>query len=188
MKTTDNRTFSVYMHTMPDGRIYVGMTSQKPEVRWLKGEGYKANSAFYEAIQEEGWENIEHEIVETGLSRAEAAELEKELIIQFDTLDSAFGFNTKPGGDCASFGRGKSLYCVDTDTLYANASAAAYDLGLSASSMCHDGKHRGMTFLEMDENEVDQYKMFEELEQYPSLAGISADELDENICSLLFGE
>lgn len=188
MKKIDNRTFSVYMHTLPDGRVYVGMTSQKPEVRWLEGEGYKGNSAFYEAIQEEGWENIEHEIVETGLSKAEAAELEKELIIQFDSTDLAFGFNVREGGECHSFGRGKSLFCLETKKLYSNSIAAAHDLGLVPSAMSHDGKHRGMTFVEMDEDEAEQYLMFEELSDYTSLHDISADELTDDICSLLFGE
>lgn len=185
MKTIDNRTFSVYMHTTPDGRVYVGMTSQKPEQRWLKGEGYKGNAAFYEVIQEEGWDNIEHEIVETGLSKAEAAELEKELIIQFDSTDSSFGFNLKPGGDCASFGRGKSVFCLETQKLYRNASAAAHDLGISASAMWHEGKHGGMTFVEMDEEQAEQHIMFEELEEY----NITPEDLEnEDICKLLFGE
>lgn len=184
MKTTDNRTFSVYMHTAPDGRIYVGMTSQAPEMRWLKGEAYKSNPAFYEVIQEEGWDNIEHEIVETGLTKAEAAELERELISEFNTTDSSFGFNNSTGGECCSFGSGQTIYCPETRTLYSNASAAAHDLGLHPSALCHDGKHRGLTLVRMDEEEAEQHMMFEEIEAY----NITLEDLeDENICNLLFG-
>ena len=189
MKTIDNREFSVYMHTVPDGRVYIGMTSQKPEVRWFNGEGYRGNSAFYEVIQEEGWDNIEHEIIDCGLTKEEAAALEKELIAEFNSTDSAFGFNGTTGGDCFALGSGKSIYCVEKRRFYSNAVAAAHDNGVSAATVYNkESKRNGLTFLEMNEEEAEQYMMFEELEQYPSLMGISADELDDNICQLLFGE
>ena len=87
MKKVDNRTYSVYMHTTSDGRVYIGMTGQRPEDRWSRGEGYKDHPRFYQAIKEEGWDNIEHEVLEVGLSRAEAAELEKGLIAEYNSTD-----------------------------------------------------------------------------------------------------
>lgn len=32
--------YSVYVHTTPNGKRYVGMTSQEPFVRWRNGLGY----------------------------------------------------------------------------------------------------------------------------------------------------
>lgn len=189
MKKVDNRTYSVYMHTTPDGRVYIGMTGQKPEDRWVRGEGYKSNPRFYQAIREEGWDNIEHEILETGLSRAEAAELEKGLIAEYNSTDLAFGYNMKSGGEGGHMlGRGQSLYCVETDTLYANAGAAAHDLGINREAMYLNHKHGGMTFLALDEDGVEQYKIFDEISQYPSLQGLSAEDLTDDICQLIFGE
>lgn len=72
--------YSVYIHTSPSNKIYVGITSKKPEVRWNKGFGYYSNPHFYNAIKKYGWENIKHEIVATQLSFYEACQLEILLI------------------------------------------------------------------------------------------------------------
>ena len=189
MNKVDNRKFSVYIHTTPDNRVYVGMTSQIPEKRWNDGLGYSKNSAFYEVIKEYGWNNIEHEIVATGLDKETAAALEMELIETYNSTDLSFGFNTTNGGECFSFGSGKPLYCIETDTLYPNAAAAADDIGLKSSATMYNvnAKHKGLTFLQMNEEEVEDYKMWNELEYYPSLAGLSADDLTDEICDLIFG-
>lgn len=41
-----NITFTIYMHEFPDGKKYIGMTSQTPERRWKTGEGYKKTKVF----------------------------------------------------------------------------------------------------------------------------------------------
>ena len=33
-------TYCVYIHTAPNGKMYIGQTSQKPEARWNNGRGY----------------------------------------------------------------------------------------------------------------------------------------------------
>lgn len=73
--------YCVYMHTVPNGKVYIGITSQEPSRRWRKGEGYKTNKAFYFAIQKYGWENINHEILYSGLSKEEACDKEKEVVV-----------------------------------------------------------------------------------------------------------
>lgn len=60
--------YVVYKHTTPSGKVYVGITGQKPARRWQNGYGYKDNEHFYRAIRKYGWENIKHEIVCAGLS------------------------------------------------------------------------------------------------------------------------
>ena len=185
----DNRKFRVYIHTTPDDRVYVGMTCQDPEKRWANGDGYINNPQFHQAIKEFGWNNIKHEVLDYALTKEDAARLERELIEEYNSTDSAFGFNRYDGGEMGAVGTGQSIYCVETDTLYVNKSAAAADLGLSACSMYHGGKHRGLTFVELDnEEQVENYKMFSELEQYEGLAGMSAEDLTDDICSLLFGD
>ena len=37
----------VYVHIAPNGKKYVGITSQKPEKRWNHGEGYQRHPYFY---------------------------------------------------------------------------------------------------------------------------------------------
>ena len=84
----DANKFCVYIHELPDGRKYIGMTSRKPEHRFHKdGSGYRNNIEFYSEIQKIGWENIKHIIVISGLSLQEAAQLEIELIREYETTN-----------------------------------------------------------------------------------------------------
>ena len=91
-------TWSVYKHTTPDGRVYIGTTSVDPKVRWNYGYGYR-NVPFFEAVLEFGWNNIEHEILCDGLMETDAFELEKRLIAEYDSTDPRKGFNRSTGGD-----------------------------------------------------------------------------------------
>lgn len=94
------KNYTVYKHIAPNGKIYIGQTGQKnPKRRWRRGEGYKPNAHFYNAIQKYGWDNIEHEIVATGLTKKEADWLEKYLIAFYETTDRTKGYNNTKGGD-----------------------------------------------------------------------------------------
>lgn len=73
--------WSVYRHNCPDGRCYIGITSNKPETRWSGGLGYEyGNREFFIYILSVGWRNIGHEILYSGLSEEEAREIEKQEI------------------------------------------------------------------------------------------------------------
>lgn len=88
----------VYKHTCPNGKVYIGQTSQKPERRWSHGNGYKENSYFYRAIQKYGWDNIKHEIIAENLTQEEADSLEIELIERYKATDRNSGYNHHYGG------------------------------------------------------------------------------------------
>lgn len=101
----ENRNYSVYVHTSPSGKMYVGQTSVKPEYRWNNGKGYlqKKNGkyrqpAFAHAIIKYGWDNIEHEIIASNLTKEEANNFEKTLIEKLDTMNSEYGYNLREGG------------------------------------------------------------------------------------------
>lgn len=96
--------YTVYKHTTPSGKVYIGITKQKPEQRWDNGNGYKKNEHFYRAILKYGWENIEHEIVENGLTKQQACDLEIDLIAEYDATDPRNGYNNSIGGECGSLG------------------------------------------------------------------------------------
>lgn len=84
----------VYRHTVPDGRMYIGIALEPAKIRWANGKGYKSNPAFWECICEVGWENIAHEILKTGIRSREARKLESELIDLYGTL-APNGFNRR---------------------------------------------------------------------------------------------
>ena len=90
--------YTVYKHESPSGKVYIGVTSQKPEVRWHSGHGYADNEYFTRAIKKYGWGNIKHEIIYTGLSKEEAELKEIELINLYRSNDREFGYNIENGG------------------------------------------------------------------------------------------
>lgn len=93
----------VYKHTTPSGKVYIGITSNTPERRWGHGCNYESNAHFWNAIQKYTWENIQHEVLYTGLSKEEASEKEKSLIALYKSHDPAFGYNLTFGGESFEF-------------------------------------------------------------------------------------
>lgn len=100
-------TYSVYKHTFPNGKVYIGITSQKPEKRWDNGYGYlgKTRNGEYrqpsmaKAILKYGWSNIQHEIIYNGLNKEDAEKTEIALISKFKSNKKAFGYNIASGGN-----------------------------------------------------------------------------------------
>lgn len=95
----EERNYTVYRHIAPNGKMYVGITSQKPEKRWNGGRGYGYNTYFAHAIQKYGWDNFEHEIIEEHLTKEQAELKEVELIKRWDLTNRDRGYNLSHGGD-----------------------------------------------------------------------------------------
>lgn len=89
--------YSIYKHTFPDGKIYIG-ASINPEKRWANGHGYSFNHEFNKAIKKVGWNNIKHEILYEGLTKEEAEQKETELILFYNSNNKNKGFNKSKGG------------------------------------------------------------------------------------------
>lgn len=90
--------YSVYKHTTPNGKVYIGITKQKPVKRWLHGKGYAKQSYFFNAILKYGWDNIKHEVLLSGLTKEEAENKEVELIKKYKSNQRAYGYNIDNGG------------------------------------------------------------------------------------------
>lgn len=97
--------YSVYKLTAPNGKVYVGITSRKPEYRWNKGKGYARNKHLYSAIRKYGWDNFGHEIIASDLMKETACALEKELVKICKSNQREFGYNNSIGGEAPSKGR-----------------------------------------------------------------------------------
>ena len=93
--------YTVYQHKNKiNGKIYIGITSQKPEQRWgSQGCNYKSSPHFYSAIQKYGWDNFEHNILFTDLTKEQACLKEQELIKEYNSMNREFGYNSTSGGD-----------------------------------------------------------------------------------------
>ena len=121
-------TYSVYRHTCPNGKTYIGITKVDVASRWRNGLGYN-EQVFGRAIKKYGWENIKHEVVCEGLSQEEAFDKERELIKEHKSNDPKYGYNRTDGGDGA---RGY----IPTEQVRAKLSA-------SAKALWADDKIRG---------------------------------------------
>lgn len=89
----------LYMHVFPNGKKYVGITSQRPAKRWQRGNNYTHNPHLQRAIKKYGWENIEHIILGEYTSAKEAGEAERKIISEQNLQDPARGYNISSGGE-----------------------------------------------------------------------------------------
>ena len=87
----------VYKHVSPSHKVYIGITHLLPSQRWCRGNGYKNNPVFYKAIKKYGWDNIEHKIVISNLTKEQAEEVEKQLISYYKNI--GLSYNITNGGE-----------------------------------------------------------------------------------------
>jgi len=139
---------------MIDGKMYVGITSIEPEKRWNRGFGYQHNPHFWSAIKKYGWNNFDHVVLVSGLTRDEASEIEKNLISDLMTQDPKYGYNIANGGyesnvseetkrkmSAAALGNynrncgtpKKKVLCVETGEIFDSCSSAARWCGSNSS-------------------------------------------------------
>lgn len=89
--------YTVYCHINKyNNKIYIGITGQDPKKRWGNGKGYK-NSFFFNAIQKYGWDNFEHKILYTNLSKLDAELIEIDLIHYYKSINKSY--NVANGGN-----------------------------------------------------------------------------------------
>lgn len=88
------KNYSVYIHTFPNDKKYIGITRTNPLRRWgHNGNGYRHQLRLYNAICKYGWNNIEHTILYYDLSKKQAEEKEIELISLYKTTNNKYGYN-----------------------------------------------------------------------------------------------
>ena len=94
--------YSVYKHTCPNNKVYIGITSREPNKRWRSGKGYINNEHFYNAIQKYGWNNIKHDVLFINLTQQQAELKEIELIKQYKSNQREYGYNILEGGNVSN--------------------------------------------------------------------------------------
>lgn len=100
----NEKKFCVYIHVFPNNKVYIGITSRKPEVRWgNKGFNYRSQR-IKSAIDKYGWENVKHYILEENISKHDAEQLEIKLIKAHRSNEKEFGYNSSTGGNVGCLG------------------------------------------------------------------------------------
>lgn len=93
-----NYKWKVYYHLFPNGKYYIGITSEEDiNRRFENGYGYYGQPVF-NAIQKYGWDNIEHGLIATNLTKEEALNFESLLIKKLNTF-LPNGYNATYGGE-----------------------------------------------------------------------------------------
>ena len=161
-----DKNWTVYKHIFPNGKIYIGITGKNPERRWCNGHGYlgKVDGKYHQplmahAIVKYGWFNILHEIVANGLSETEARKMEKDLIVEYHSSNSNFGYNATDGGAGCEFSEAMKQHienvsmktmCNQTGIIYPSIRKASKDTGICMTSVrdsCKSGKeYNGLSF------------------------------------------
>lgn len=59
------------------------------------GKNYKNNKHFNNAIKKYGWNNINHEILLTGLTKKQAEDIEIYLISKYKSNNCKYGYNVE---------------------------------------------------------------------------------------------
>lgn len=122
--------YCVYKHTTPHGKVYIGLTGRVPRDRWKNGHGYKrSNPHFWRAILKYGWNNIKHEILLEGLTRAQASEFEKMYICLYKSYDNKYGYNKTFGGECSAKMTYEALEKISGGNNYLARAVEQYSLG-----------------------------------------------------------
>ena len=109
--------YKVYIHkNLINGKVYIGQTCKTLQERsGLNGKKYKDSTRFYEDIEKYGWDNFEHKVLYDNLSCEEANKLERELIKQYKSLDSNYGYNVASGGGNKDIDESKYQHEVTID-------------------------------------------------------------------------
>lgn len=87
-------TYCVYILTFPNHKMYIGHSSD-PVKRWGNGNGYCEHKEMYNDIIRYGWENIIKTIVYRNLTYKEAAAIETQLILLYNTISPKYGYNRR---------------------------------------------------------------------------------------------
>ena len=84
------KTYKVYKHVFPNGKVYIGITSQSLNDRWRSGKGYGNNPHITRAINKYGWDNIKHQVLKGDFTLDEANALERKFIAKYQSNNPIF--------------------------------------------------------------------------------------------------
>lgn len=83
----EEENYSLYRHSFPNGKVYIGITKNRPEQRWANGRGYSSVKKVREAIKKYGWNNAKHEVLKSNLTKKEAEKAERDEISKYSEKD-----------------------------------------------------------------------------------------------------
>lgn len=136
----DGRKYLVYLLRFPNGKIYIGMTSKTVRKRYYLKDSH--NEELREIKSKYKFEEIYHDILGDGLTRAEASKIEKSEIARHNSTNPNVGYNVSPGG-VATFAGMKHTEQAKEKIRAANVGKIVSAETRSKASLSHKGKNVG---------------------------------------------
>lgn len=92
------KSWTVYKHVSPNDKVYIGITSNVIR-RWAASGYYYhlSDTLFSRALKKYGWDNFQHVVIQEGLTKEEACNMEKELIAYYKV--KGISYNLTDGGE-----------------------------------------------------------------------------------------
>lgn len=87
-------TYTIYKHTSPEHKVYIGCTTVSIEARRSLGYG----GDFQHIVAQYGWNNITTEILATATDKDTAKQLEQHYIAEYDAMNPDYGYNRIQSG------------------------------------------------------------------------------------------
>ena len=91
-----SKQYIIYRHITPDGKSYIGCTSNTIRERW--DQGYQHNPSFLAAYHQYGWHGMQHETLAVTSEESEAYRIEEEMIQKYQSDNPLYGYNISKGG------------------------------------------------------------------------------------------
>lgn len=84
--------YCVYKLTLPNNKIYIGIGTNM-ESDWCNIEYYNDNQRLYRDMKKFGFDNINQEIIYSGMTYVQARKKERKLVLEYKSYSSKFGYN-----------------------------------------------------------------------------------------------
>ena len=126
---SSQRTYKIYMLCFPNGKKYIGCTSQPMKKRM---NGYKGQ--MREIMKYFGKANVEVRIISDGLCREEALQREIDMIALFKTREPERGYNIDKGGLGSDWGK-RPVHCLETGETFESFTECAKEMKLDKRNL-----------------------------------------------------
>lgn len=129
----------IYKLTSPDGKIYIGCSSQTYlSRRWQRGQNYQRNKQLVADVEKFGWEAFTHEIIEEVNENDDPLLRERYWICYYKSFDPDIGYNKNTNHNTEFKKRKRAMVqCVETGEVYKTQTELAKKLGITRSYMSY---------------------------------------------------
>lgn len=156
----------IYLLKFPNGKHYVGRTSNTPEQRWREHK-HRADRGYqhplYYAINKYGWDNVEKSVLSEATDLDQLVLLELDYIQKYNSLANGYNLtlNTEIGGDNWQ-GRRDSQEYKDF---------VARMLEINSSGKMHGKSHKESSIQKMKEKAKGRFSLVWYINRYGEVEG-----------------